>query len=91
MPRCDAEFLLPVAVLERVLLCGKAMTRHYNERRNKLIWNLVEKRRYHPKDVPAEMERRGFTPTLTYENVRKIISLWRKIHSNSQAINDKVA
>ena len=60
--------------------------RSYNERRNREIWVLVQRRRWRYQDVPAEIERRGFG-IVTYDNVRKIVSLLRKIHNNSQAIS----
>lgn len=59
------------------------VTRVYLERRNRQIVILVERRKVAYKDVPAIMLARGFVG-LTYENVRKIVSLWRKIHNYSQ-------
>lgn len=61
---------------------SERMTRPYNERRNRQIWVLVERRKMASKDVPAELVRRGYG-LLTYVNVRKIMSLLRKIHNNS--------
>lgn len=57
------------------------MTRPYLERRNLKVFVLVDRRKVPPKDVPDHMAKLGFV--LTYANVRKILSAFRKIHNNS--------
>lgn len=53
------------------------MTRIYLERRNKQVSVMIDRRKMHPKDVATILG-------ITYVNVRKIISLFRKRHNNSQ-------
>lgn len=62
------------------------MVKKYNERRNHQIQVLVDRRKnpLHPKDVPAEMIRLGYG-IITYQNVRKIISRWRKMYGRKEA------
>lgn len=52
------------------------MTRRYLERRNRRVFVLLERRKMAPKDVAALLG-------ITYDNVRKIISLLKR-HINSQ-------
>lgn len=53
------------------------MTRVYLERRNRRVEVLIDRRKMAPKDVATMLG-------ITYDNVRKIISLFRKRHTNSQ-------
>jgi hypothetical protein len=57
------------------------MTRPRNERRNQQIIVLVERRRLLLKEVPSIMARRGFM--VTYENVRAIVSRFRKMSASA--------
>lgn len=50
------------------------MTRPYNERRNRQVWVLVERRKKHPKEVALLLK-------ITYVNVRKILSRFRRQHN----------
>lgn len=61
------------------------MTRPYNERRNKQVVIMVERRKIAPKDVPAALVAAGFV-LITYETVRQILSKYRrtKFHNISQ-------
>lgn len=60
------------------------MTRLYNERRNRQVIVMIDKRKIPPKDVPPLMLRLGFV--ITYENVRQIIRRFRKCHKVSQNV-----
>lgn len=53
------------------------MTRTYNERRNHQVIILVERRKLPPKEVAQRLH-------LTWSNVRKILSRFRKCHNLSQ-------
>jgi hypothetical protein len=54
------------------------MTRPYNERRNREVFILVERRRVHPKDVPAIMLKLGHR--ISYDSVRQIVRRYRSHH-----------
>lgn len=64
------------------------MTRSYNERRNKQIFVLVDRRKVAPKDVPAALLALGFG-IITYSAVRQILSRGRIRHNLSQNVTSK--